>query len=346
LEFMPCLVRSTGDGGIGVIRLGHPLLDDYLAFVAARARTNTWLAVASDLKIFFTVVAKPPAEVTAGDVFGFLAAQRAPRHGGVVRLEDGEAGLAARTIARRLSSVRGLYAYLCVREDTGVHRNPVPASLAARRPGARRGRGGVPLIRTPRTLPRVLAPAEVDALRAALRTHRDRAMVDAMVLGGLRRCEVLGLRLEDLSAAERRLFVAEGKGGRQRIVPVSARFFAAVGAYLESERPAESAARQVLKGPRRGQSLSAAGLDEILEGARARAGLDRATCHQLRHTCFTRLREAGMALEAIQAQAGHASIESTRLYLHLASDWLEKEYLRAAEAIEAQVAPVTQTAAR
>jgi site-specific recombinase XerD len=258
-----------------------------------------------------------------------------------VRLEDGEAGLAARTIARRLSSVRGLYAYLCAREDTGVRRNPVPASLAARRPGARRGRGGMPLIRTPRTLPRVLAPAEVDALRAALRTHRDRAMVDAMVLGGLRRCEVLGLRLEDLGAGERRLFVAEGKGGRQRVVPVSARFFAAVGAYLESERPAAAAARQVfvvLKGARRGEPLSAAGLDEILDGARGRAGLAHATCHQLRHTCFTRLREAGMALEAIQAQAGHASIESTRLYLHLANGWLEEEYLRAAEAIEAQAA--------
>jgi integrase len=53
-----------------------------------------------------------------------------------------------------------------------------------------------------------------------------------------------------------------------------------------------------------------------------------------------------MALEAIQAQAGHASIESTRLYLHLANGWLEKEYLRAAEAIEAQVAPATPTAAR
>ena len=133
---MPCLVRSTGDDGIPVIRLGHPLLDDYLAFVAARARANTWLAVAFDLKVFFGVVAKPPAEVTAADVFGFLAAQRASRHGGrVVRLADGEAGLAARTIARRLSSVRGLYAYLCAREDTGVHRNPVPGSLAARRPG-------------------------------------------------------------------------------------------------------------------------------------------------------------------------------------------------------------------
>jgi integrase len=56
----------------------------------------------------------------------------------------------------------------------------------------------------------------------------------------------------------------------------------------------------------------------------------------LRHTCFTRLREAGMALEAIQAQAGHASIESTRIYLHLANGWLAEEYLRVAEAIDAQ----------
>ncbi|WP_423918694.1 tyrosine-type recombinase/integrase [Candidatus Poriferisodalis sp.] len=60
------------------------------------------------------------------------------------------------------------------------------------------------------------------------------------------------------------------------------------------------------------------------------------THHQLRHTCFTRLREAGMALEAIQAQAGHRSIESTRIYLHLANDWLAGEYRRATEAIDAQ----------
>ena len=166
-------------------------------------------------------------------------------------------------------------------------------------------------------------------------------MVEAMLLGGLRRCEVLGLRLEDVKAGERRLFVAEGKGGRQRIVPVSARFFAALGAYLDrsGRRLGTEQVFVVLKGARRGQPLSAAGLDEILDGARDRAGLQHATCHQLRHTCFTRLREAGMALEAIQAQAGHASIESTRIYLHLANDWLAEEYLRAAEAIEAQADP-------
>jgi site-specific recombinase XerD len=348
-EFVPCLTRRWDGSELTEITLGDPVLDDYLVFVAARARVNTWLAIASDLKIFFEVVGKPPAAVSAVDVFGFLSVQRAPRRGtAVVRLEDGETGLAARTIARRLSSVRGLYAYLAARGDAGVTSNPVPGSLAARRPGARRGRGGVPLVRTPRTLPQVLSPGEVGALVDALRTRRDRAMVEAMVLGGLRRCEVLGLRLEDVNAGERRLFVAEGKGGRQRLVPVSARFFASLGGYLDLERPATASTTQVfvaLKGPRRGQPLSAAGVDEILDGARARAGLARATCHQLRHTCFTRLREAGMALEAIQAQAGHASIESTRLYLHLANDWLEQEYLRAAEAIDAQLASQLASAA-
>ena len=337
---MPCLVRSVQGTDIRALRLGDPLLDDYLAFVGARTRTNTWLAVASDLKIFFASVRKAPADVTTADVFAFLTAQRAPRRRTkVVRLEDGEGGLAARTIARRLSSVAGLYAYLVVRDDVAVAVNPVPRGLSARRPGARRGGGGRALIRTPKTLPRVLSPADVDALIAALRRHRDRAMVQAMVLGGLRRCEVLGLRLGDVNAGERRVFIAEGKGGRQRIVPVSARFFATLGRYLEEERPKTVATDRVfvvLKGPRRGEPLSAGGLDQIMDGAKARAGLAQATCHQLRHTCFTRLREAGMALEAIQAQAGHASIESTRIYLHLANDWLAGEYLRAAEAIDAQ----------
>ena len=75
--------------------------------------------------------------------------------------------------------------------------------------------------------------------------------------------------------------------------------------------------------------MRAAGVERGWSGARSRAGRAHATCHEVRHTCFTRLREAGMALEASQAQAGHASIESTRIYLHLASDWLVDEYRKA-----------------
>jgi site-specific recombinase XerD len=136
------------------------------------------------------------------------------------------------------------------------------------------------------------------------------------------------------------VFIAEGKGGHQRLVPVSGRFFDHVAAYLESERPTTAATDSVfvvLKGPRRGQPLTAYGLDEVLAGARRRAGLSHATCHELRHTCLTRLREAGLALEAVQAQAGHTSIESTRIYLHLADDWLASQYRRAAEVIDAQL---------
>ena len=235
--FVPCLVTATEHAG--VFRLGHRLLDDYLAMVAARCRPNTVLATAFDLKVFFTVVGKDAAEVNDADVLSFIRAQRQPRRGvGVVRIEDGEAGLSARTIKRRLASVIGLFEYLVMRGV--VVKNPVLHGLSTRSPNRT-----VPLIRTPPTLPRVIDPDEADALLAALRTHRDRAMVQAMLLGGLRRCEVLSLRLEDVRPGEKRLFIADGKGGHQRIVPVSPRFFTALADYLEIERPATAATDQV-----------------------------------------------------------------------------------------------------
>jgi integrase/recombinase XerD len=336
----PSLQRSRNAAGDLVVRLGLPLVDRYLEFLAVRSRPNTVLAVAYDLRVFFAVVGKPPHEVTSGDMLGFVTAQHTG--GELGRLQPvvrGVAGVSARTVRRRLSSVSGLFGFLLARGD--VVANPVPRGLPTRRE-RQRPRQGVPLVRTPRTLPRILEPAAVNALLAALRTYRDRAMVEAMVLGGLRRCEVLGLRLGDLQVANRRLFIGEGKGGHQRQIPVSGRFFTSVASYLDSERPGEADTDQlfvVLKGRRRGRPLSAAGLDQILDSARIRAGLAQATCHQLRHTCLTRLREAGMALEAVQAQAGHASIESTRIYLHLADDWLASQYRRAAEAIDAQMLP-------
>jgi integrase/recombinase XerD len=338
----PCLVRFSSASGADRYRLGHPLIDRYLEFVAGRARANTLRAVTFDLKTFFNVIEKDPVEVVAADVFEFLAHQRGDRQ--VIRISDRESGLAARTIARRLSSIAGLYAYLSARGDTPVRANPVPRGLSTRRQGGSVRSRTTALVRVPRTLPRILAPGDVDALVGALRTHRDRALVLSMLLSGLRRCEALGLRLSDIWVGERRLFVAEGKGGHHRVIPVADRFLVEVGEYLHLERPECQTDRLfvVLKGARRGQPLSAEGADEILAGARDRAGLSRATCHELRHTCLTRLREAGMALEAVQAQAGHRSIESTRVYLHLTNDWLAEEYHRAAMLIEADNTAVAE----
>lgn len=313
------------------------VLARYVEFVAARCRPNTVRATESDLRAFFAVIDKEPSAVTPSDVFEFITAQRRGDGAGrVVRLADGEAGLAARTIRRRLAVMSGLFNWLVLCGDMAA--NPVPRGMATRRTGAGGRPAGSPLIRTPRTLPKVLDPSDVIKLLGAARRWRDRAMIEAMVLGGLRCCEVIGLRLEDLQPTNRRVFIADGKGGHQRLIPMSAQFFQSVSQYLSMERPASSpsdALFVVLKTARAGAPLTINGLEQIVASAKTRAGVERATCHQLRHTCLTRLREAGMALEAIQAQAGHRSIESTRVYLHLADDWLAGEYQRASELIDA-----------
>ena len=163
MVFVPCLVRSEA----GVPELGEPLLDEYLRFVAARARPNTVLAQLFDLKVFFSLVAVSPVQVSTADVLGFIEAQRKPRNGNVTRLVDGESGMAASTIKRRLATVSSLFDYLAARGL--VTRNPVPRSLSAR-PGRAPLRGS-PLVRAPRRLPRVLSPAEVDRIVAGA-AHR------------------------------------------------------------------------------------------------------------------------------------------------------------------------------
>jgi Phage integrase, N-terminal SAM-like domain len=198
------VTRSRDAAGDVVVRLRVPLLDQYLEFLGGRCRPNTVLAVAYDLEVFFTTMKKTPRRVRPAYVPAFMTAQRTGGRGRLQVARSG-AGVSARTLRRRLSSVSRLYGFLHARGDVAVNR--VPRGLPSRRDRQRSGQG-VPLVRSSRMLPRILEPTKVDALTAALRTHRDRAMVAAMVLGGLRRCEVLGLRLGDARFAERRAFIA------------------------------------------------------------------------------------------------------------------------------------------
>lgn len=126
-DFTVCLTRWVDASGDPVVGLGVPVLDDYLRFVQVRARPNTLLAIAYDLLVFFRMIAKPPIEVTSADVLGFITAQRAGSDGGRLQVVEEAAGLSARTVRRRLSSVSGLFAYLLARGD--VSANPVPRGL-------------------------------------------------------------------------------------------------------------------------------------------------------------------------------------------------------------------------
>jgi integrase/recombinase XerD len=98
------LVRSQDAAGVMVVRFGVALLDAYLEFLTVRSRPNTVVAVAYDLKVFFTVVGKAPGRVVAADVLAFVTAQYARGPPRPLQAADGSGGVSARTVRRRLST--------------------------------------------------------------------------------------------------------------------------------------------------------------------------------------------------------------------------------------------------
>jgi hypothetical protein len=186
-------------------------------------------------------------------------------------------------------------------------------------------------VREQRRLPEALDLADVQAFLSGLRTHRDRAMVLAMLLGGLRSAEVRGLLLADVDQGRRRLRVL-GKGGRDRVVPVDAAFFAELAAYLRHERPPRLATPEcfvVLRGPTTGAPVSEARLRALFRRHRAASGAIRVRPHRLRHTYGTELAAGGIDLLALRELMGHASPETTSRYVRLSTEHLAAEYAAA-----------------
>ena len=329
------LHRELGDGRVTRLSLGVAEVDAYLKFLEYRCRPNTRISYGYDLQIFLNFIRKPLIEVTSADILAFIDSQQsAPnRQGRTNGLSSKGPRLSNRTINRRLAAVASFYEYLRVFHDLPGKNNPVPRSLAKRNVfwANRYGNtSATALIRVPQTLPRPLDPEEITPFVDSLRTHRDKAMVLVMLLAGLRKTEVLKLSLKDIDFGQHTLMVREGKGGHQRVVAISDTGLQELISYLNKERPAGSSDKVflVMKGKNKGQPLTVGALDTIIEYHRQKADTPGVQCHRMRHTCFTRLRQGGMSLEALQAQAGHSSINTTRIYLHLCPKELQQEYLR------------------
>lgn len=279
------------------------------------------------------------------DLFDWLEWQARPQRtqgAKVVRLSQAR-GVAPATMNRRVAAARGLFEYAVItgaRED-----NPVPAPrrsgglraprgglLAHVKPRSARREGGR-LVRQPHRLPQRVELEEAAAFLADLNTHRDRAMVLAMLQGGLRAAEVRGLQLADVDMGLRRLRVV-GKGSRERTVPVDRAFFTELAAYLHHERPAgltTGACFVVLRGPTRGEPMTEAGMRRIFRTHRARADAVGVRPHRLRHTYGSELAEAGIDLLVLQELLGHANPQTTSAYVHLSPEALATEYARARE---------------
>jgi len=237
------------------------------------------------------------------------------------------------TVNHRLGVVRLLYRFhhggdVPSRRSHLQRRYTTRASLGYGRP--RRAVATGLKLKQPR---RVIVPLSADQVArfwGSFRTFRDLALVGLMLLDGLRSCEVLSLQLEDLQLAEAELRVL-GKGNKKRLLPLPAEAVAALSNYLRLERPLTNAPSLFvcLKGPRRGQPMTPAGLRSLFRHHRRRSRVPQANPHRFRHTFGADMVRAGISLPALQHLMGHSQIQTTMLYVQLAPQDVWREYARA-----------------
>jgi integrase/recombinase XerD len=186
-------------------------------------------------------------------------------------------------------------------------------------------------LKQPRRVIQPLSAEQVAKFWESFRTFRDLAMVGLMLFDGLRSCEILALRLEDLKLADAQLYVL-GKGKKQRILPLPGEIMDVLQSYLRLERPLthSSSLFVALKGPRRGHPMTPAGLRSLFRHHRWRTQVPAANPHRFRHTFGADMVRAGISLPALQHLMGHSQIHTTLLYVQLAPQDIWREYARAA----------------
>jgi integrase/recombinase XerD len=268
-------------------------IDRFLAMLAAErgAARNTLLAYRRDL------------EDAAGLLGKLAGADRAL----LGRLADEWRDLAASSLARKVSALRSFYAFC---EAEGI-RTDDPSGALPR-----------PMVRRP--LPKVLSHKDVDAIFAVLAARlecappapldlRLAALIELLYGSGLRATELVSLPLRAVTT-DQPFLILRGKGGRERLVPISDRARAAVAAWRQHV-PASSA----WLFPSGKSYLSRVRLFQIVRALAGMAGIDpaRVSPHVLRHAFATHLLEGGADLRAVQSMLGHADIATTQIYTHV-----------------------------
>ena len=184
---------------------------------------------------------------------------------------------------------------------------------------------------------RVIQPikdAQFLAFFGSLRTWRDRAITLLMWGEGLRSMEVLNLATGDVDFQQRSLRI-EGKGNKQRVMPLADVVANALLLYLRLERPKSSSASLVLvlKGPRRDRPLTLAGLRRIFRYHRKKSGVGCANPHRFRHSFGTNMTRARVSLLALAKMMGHSSPQTTMRYVEIEDEELRTLYFQALESL-------------
>ncbi|GIT91888.1 tyrosine recombinase XerD [Jannaschia pagri] len=285
-------------------------LDRFLEVQAAErgAALNSLLAYRRDIEDYvshLTAKGIDPERARRQDIEGYLIACEA-------------LGLAASTRARRLAAIRGLYRFAHeegLRADDPAIRISGPSK--------------------PKSLPKSLSEEAVDALLAASETLgkteaerlRDTCLMQLLYATGMRVTELVSLPVS-ATRGDPRMILVRGKGGKERMVPLSPPARAALGAWLDHRDTVEAEATRA-KGtppsphlfPSRGKAghVTRVWFHGRIKALALHAGLDPSTVspHVLRHAFATHLLSGGADLRAIQTMLGHADISTTEIYTHV-----------------------------
>jgi integrase/recombinase XerD len=161
---------------------------------------------------------------------------------------------------------------------------------------------------------------------------RDRAMLELFYSTGIRRVEMARLALSDLNREKKILWIRQGKGGKDRVVPVGSRALTWAEKYIEDVRPllAVDPARDALFLTGYGEAFNADVLGRKVREyiLAADIGRDRGGCHLLRHTCATLMLEGGADIRYIQQLLGHEKLETTAIYTHVSIEQLKSVHAR------------------
>ncbi|PKQ04234.1 MAG: recombinase XerD [Alphaproteobacteria bacterium HGW-Alphaproteobacteria-12] len=293
-------------------------LEAFLEMLSAErgAARNTLDAYERDLKDFTAFLSardKPVTSAAAKDIRDYLEGLSAQ-------------GLSASTAARRLSAIRQFHGFLFA---DGVRSDDPCGSIE----GPRRAR----------PLPKTLTVEEVDALLSAAQRAEDGRTQEEAVLAykrarlvclmevlyatGLRVSELVGLPLSAVRGDERFLAVS-GKGGRERLVPLSETARAAIDAYLplRSMRLGDQVSPWLFPSRGRQGHLTRHRFAQLLKDISVAAGLDqsRVSPHTLRHAFASHLLANGADLRAVQQMLGHADISTTQIYTHVLDERLKE----------------------
>jgi tyrosine recombinase XerC len=226
-------------------------------------------------------------------------------------------GYSGRSVARKLSSIRSFFGYLC--EKKVLSQNP---GKSVRSP------------RVAKSLPNFISAKEMEELFSTMEAEGEgekmaRAILELLYSTGIRLRELVGLDIADLNTAERLLRV-RGKGKKERIVPVGRMAVSAVQDYLAGMKESRGRADGPIFSGRGGKRTSPRTVERIVKKWLGKVStLSKLSPHVVRHSFATHLLDRGAELRAVQKLLGHSSLRSTEIYTHVTPERLKEAYNQA-----------------